>query len=276
MLTNAVKPCASSTPTCHRCSAANGGKHGGPASMLGQSSPPQVLPHVLSHALPAAFPAALLPQADKGRVSAEVLTQHTDLALAARHSSPWALSVPWALFLNNVLPYASLDEPRDEWRQLFVDRLAPLGGRVTVWERGAAGAAVGRAGGRVGERGSWCCCREGGGIRFKADQTPDIMSPAQVIAAGYASCTGLSIFLVAACRAVGIPARVAAARLKQPQPGSREQGFNRRAVVGAGLWSHEVMVSVCPGWVVKFTACTLDSPPLLPPHAARPGLHRHP
>jgi transglutaminase-like putative cysteine protease len=31
----------------------------------------------------------------------------------------------------------------------------------------------------------------------------------QVIAAGYASCTGLSIFLVAACRAVGIPARVA-------------------------------------------------------------------
>ncbi len=30
----------------------------------------------------------------------------------------------------------------------------------------------------------------------------------QVIAAGYASCTGLSIFLVNACRAVGIPARV--------------------------------------------------------------------
>jgi transglutaminase-like putative cysteine protease len=30
----------------------------------------------------------------------------------------------------------------------------------------------------------------------------------QVIAAGYASCTGLSIFLVDALRAVGIPARV--------------------------------------------------------------------
>lgn len=43
------------------------------------------------------------------------------------------------------------------------------------------------------------------------DQTPEIMSVAQVLAAGYASCTGLSIFLVAACRAVGIPARVAGA-----------------------------------------------------------------
>lgn len=31
----------------------------------------------------------------------------------------------------------------------------------------------------------------------------------QVIAAGYASCTGLSIFLVDALRSVGIPARVA-------------------------------------------------------------------
>ena len=31
-------------------------------------------------------------------------------------------------------------------------------------------------------------------------QTPEIMSPSQVIAAGYASCTGLSIFLVDACR----------------------------------------------------------------------------
>ena len=34
-------------------------------------------------------------------------------------------------------------------------------------------------------------------------QTPEIMSPSQVIAAGYASCTGLSIFLVDACRWVG-------------------------------------------------------------------------
>lgn len=41
------------------------------------------------------------------------------------------------------------------------------------------------------------------GIHFKSDQTPEIMSPSQTIAAGYASCTGLSIFLVNALRSVG-------------------------------------------------------------------------
>lgn len=47
------------------------------------------------------------------------------------------------------------------------------------------------------------------GLRFVPDQTPEIMSVGQVLAKGYASCTGLSIFLVNACRAVGIPARIA-------------------------------------------------------------------
>jgi hypothetical protein len=50
-------------------------------------------------------------------------------------------------------------------------------------------------------------------ITFKSDQTPEIMSPSQVIAAGYASCTGLSIFLVNALRSVGIPARLAGAQM---------------------------------------------------------------
>jgi len=47
------------------------------------------------------------------------------------------------------------------------------------------------------------------GLRFVPDQTPEIMSVSQVLDKGYASCTGLSIFLVNACRAVGIPARLA-------------------------------------------------------------------
>ncbi len=34
-------------------------------------------------------------------------------------------------------------------------------------------------------------------------------SPFQVIAAGFASCTGLSIFLIDALRSVGVPARLA-------------------------------------------------------------------
>lgn len=48
-------------------------------------------------------------------------------------------------------------------------------------------------------------------IHFKPDLAPEIMSPSQVIRAGHASCSGLSIFLASACRAVGVPARVAGA-----------------------------------------------------------------
>jgi transglutaminase-like putative cysteine protease len=38
--------------------------------------------------------------------------------------------------------------------------------------------------------------------------TCHLTAPAQVISAGYASCTGLSLFLVSAMRSVGIPSRV--------------------------------------------------------------------
>lgn len=49
-------------------------------------------------------------------------------------------------------------------------------------------------------------------IHFKPDQAPEILAPSQVVEAGYASCSGLAIFLASACRAVGVPARVAGAR----------------------------------------------------------------
>eukprot|EP00427_Karlodinium_veneficum_P056083 CAMPEP_0169421058 /NCGR_PEP_ID=MMETSP1017-20121227/66015_1 /TAXON_ID=342587 /ORGANISM="Karlodinium micrum, Strain CCMP2283" /LENGTH=228 /DNA_ID=CAMNT_0009530171 /DNA_START=239 /DNA_END=925 /DNA_ORIENTATION=+ len=44
---------------------------------------------------------------------------------------------------------------------------------------------------------------------FKGDQTPQVMAPlSQTLAKGYASCTGMSIFLANCMRAVGIPARI--------------------------------------------------------------------
>jgi len=39
------------------------------------------------------------------------------LALEARERFPWAKEVPERIFLNEVLPYASLDEPRANLRQ---------------------------------------------------------------------------------------------------------------------------------------------------------------
>jgi hypothetical protein len=47
------------------------------------------------------------------------------------------------------------------------------------------------------------------GVKFVANQAPAIMSVHETLQHGYASCSGLSILLVAACRSLGVPARVA-------------------------------------------------------------------
>lgn len=86
------------------------------------------------------------------------------------------------------------------------------------------------------------CCRDIWAIwdlHFVPDQTPEIMSVEQVLAKGYASCTGLSIFLVNACRAVGIPARIAGARPPQLcRPAS--------GVCGAALCSGQLGLCALP------------------------------
>jgi len=60
-----------------------------------------------------------------------------------------------------------------------------------------------------------------------AASSPTQCACAQVINATYASCTGLSIFLVDALRAVGVPARAAA----PPPPASLPAGHARPAAL---------------------------------------------
>jgi transglutaminase-like putative cysteine protease len=136
-----------------------------------------------------------MPETDKGVVSEAQLSDHARLALRARNRFSWARDVPWKIFLNEVLPYRSLDEPYDHWRPDFFDRFAPM-----VEEAASITEAA-----MILNRDIWSIW----GLVFKSDQAPEILSPSQVIQAGYGSCSALSIFLVDACRAVGIPARVA-------------------------------------------------------------------
>lgn len=123
--------------------------------------------------------------------------QHIHSALEARNTNAWASSVPWDIFLNDVLAYRNLEEPIDDfnWRVLFHEKIAPM----------VAGAASLTEAAQIINRDIWQLW----GLHFVPDKSPEIMSPGQVIRAGCASCTGLAIFLVNACRAVGIPARVA-------------------------------------------------------------------
>jgi hypothetical protein len=45
------------------------------------------------------------------------------LALKSRAAAPWAAAVPLDIWKNYVLPYASLDEPRESWRPMFAKRV---------------------------------------------------------------------------------------------------------------------------------------------------------
>jgi predicted esterase len=148
---------------------------------------------------------------DAGRGAAEFLREHRperdaeldpqllvanlDAALAARDEFPWARAVPLDLFLNDVLPYAVLDETREDWRGAMLERARPL----------VAGCKTAEEAVQALNRGLFNLVE----VHYNTGRKKPNQSPAESMAQGRATCTGLSILLVDACRAVGIPARVA-------------------------------------------------------------------
>ncbi len=142
-----------------------------------------------------AFLLATMPARDLRRLDPSFVKENVDLALAARREFPWAKDVPEALFLNDVLPYAALDEDRDPWRAQFLDMLRPVVAGCKT--RREAILAVNAA------------LRDLVKVDYNTKRRAPNQSPADSMRQGVASCTGLSILLVDAFRAVGIPARIA-------------------------------------------------------------------
>jgi len=110
---------------------------------------------------------------------------------------PYAQQVSKNMFLNYVLPYTHFDEPRDDWRQKMYETLLPfVKDKKTLQE--AAEALFPAWGNAFGKQ-----------LNFRGNMTPQMMAPlTQTLSSGYASCTGMSIFLADCMRSVGIPARV--------------------------------------------------------------------
>ena len=75
-----------------------------------------------------------MPANDLQNLTADFLLTNVRLAYEARNNAPWL--IPDEIFLNDVLPYANIDEPRDPWRQTFSDLCWPL----TVVIRNGTGA----------------------------------------------------------------------------------------------------------------------------------------
>lgn len=141
------------------------------------------------------FLIANMPEGDLQALGKDFLLKNVRLAYLAREATPWASKVPQELFFDAVLPYASVNERRDDWRQDFHDRFLGV-----VRDSASAGAAVKRLNVEV-----FRAFR----VQYHASKRPKPdQSPYESAGAGYASCTGLSILLIDACRAVGIPARL--------------------------------------------------------------------
>jgi transglutaminase-like putative cysteine protease len=135
-----------------------------------------------------------MPAADRASVPPEWLAENLDLAFRARDLFPWGRAIPEERFLNDVLPYAFLDEPRSRWRRELMEIAGPL-----VAGCGTASDAAAALNRELFDR---------VGVRYSTGRARPNQGPTESIASGKASCTGLAILWASACRAVGVPARL--------------------------------------------------------------------
>ena len=141
-----------------------------------------------------AFLIANMPEADLLALKADFLLTNTELAYKARAEVPWGKDIPEELFLNNVLPYANVDEKRDAWRKEFYELCLPI-----VKGCKSPTEATMKLNTELFPKLK---------VRYSTERKAPNQSPKESIDQGKASCTGLSIVLSDACRSVCIPARL--------------------------------------------------------------------
>lgn len=138
---------------------------------------------------------AHMPEADLKTLSSAFLLENSSLAHRAWREAPWHGSVDEALFLDCILPYANVNERRDGWRARYFEELRPL-----VAEAKSPGEAAALLNNEIWSK---------YGVKYSTGRKKPDQSPLETMESGLASCTGLSIMLIDACRAVGVPARFA-------------------------------------------------------------------
>jgi len=141
------------------------------------------------------FLIAYMPEHDLRSLKADFLLENVALAYQARETYPWAKQIPEEIFFNDVLPYASLNERRDNWRQDFHNRFSGYVKEAKTIEEAIK--AVNQAIQKEVE------------VKYSTKRKKPDQSPYESMDIHLASCTGLSILLTDAFRSVGIPSRVA-------------------------------------------------------------------
>ncbi len=139
------------------------------------------------------FLVANMPQGDLQELSGDYLLENVRYAYRAWREAPWYRSIPEEIFFNEVLPYANVSERHDRWRREFYERFKPL-----VKEAQTPSEAAVILNQKVFPK---------IGVKYSTKRRRADQGPLESIELGLASCTGLSIVLIDACRAVGVPAR---------------------------------------------------------------------
>lgn len=134
-----------------------------------------------------------MPDFDRNGIDLELLKENVEYANIAREQFVWAQQLPEEVYLCDVLPYAVVDEVRDSWRKELYGIFSPeVEGCATMYDAVCAvNANIPRL----------------TGVDYNTLREKTNQSPSESMRQGMASCTGLSILLVDAYRAVGIPAR---------------------------------------------------------------------
>ena len=135
-----------------------------------------------------------MPDADLQTLSAKFLLENTAVAYEARAKALWKAQIPDAVFLNDVLPYACLNEARDNSRKRLRDIALPLIADCATPAEAAQ---------RLNQK-LFPLLK----VKYSTSRNRPDQAPTETMASGVATCTGLSLLLADACRAVGVPARI--------------------------------------------------------------------
>lgn len=136
-----------------------------------------------------------MPRGDRDTMRLDLLRENVHYASMARRQFAWTRDLPEEVFLDEVLPYAAIDEVRDSWRKEFYDMFSPLAAQC-----GNMREACDTINGAIAAM---------TGVEYNTAREKTNQSPSESMRQGMASCTGLAVMLVDALRAVGIPARFA-------------------------------------------------------------------
>jgi len=139
------------------------------------------------------FLIAYMPERDLRELTSEFLLQHVRYAYKAWEETPWRESITDENFLNHILPYANITETRESWRKDFYDRFS-----ILVKDAATPGEAAVKLNQEIFKLTN---------VKYSTARKRPDQSPSETIDSGLASCSGLSVMLIDACRSVGIPAR---------------------------------------------------------------------